>query len=305
MSFISIQGVTKKYANHTAIEGINIEIPEKSIFGLLGPNGAGKTSLIRILTQITAADEGKILYNGEPLAPHHVETMGYLPEERGLYKKMKIGDQVMYFARLKGLSRMEASKRIKYWFDKFEINSWKSKKVEELSKGMAQKVQFINTVLHNPKLIILDEPFSGFDPVNAELIKNEIIELRDNGATIILSTHRMESVEQMCDNVALINKAQIVLEGDITSIKEKYKTGEYTAEYKGELNGSLTAADIISQETTRRGDTLVKMKLKEGQTSNQLISQLIASVEIHSFKEVLPSINEIFISIVKEEPNHE
>ena len=305
MSFISIQGVTKKYANHTAIEGINIEIPEKSIFGLLGPNGAGKTSLIRILTQITAADEGKILYNGEPLAPHHVETMGYLPEERGLYKKMKIGDQVMYFARLKGLSRMEAGKRIKYWFDKFEINSWKSKKVEELSKGMAQKVQFINTVLHNPKLIILDEPFSGFDPVNAELIKNEIMELRDNGATIILSTHRMESVEQMCDNVALINKAQIVLEGDITSIKEKYKTGEYTAEYKGELNGSLTAADIISQETTRRGDTLVKMKLKEGQTSNQLISQLIASVEIHSFKEVLPSINEIFISIVKEEPNHE
>lgn len=305
MSMISIQGVTKRYANHTAIDGINIEIPEQCIYGLLGPNGAGKTSLIRILTQITAADEGKIMFNGEPLSPEHISVMGYLPEERGLYKKMKIGDQALYFARLKGLTKMEAKKRIRYWFDKFDINSWRGKKVEELSKGMAQKVQFINTVLHEPKLIILDEPFSGFDPVNAELIKNEILELRDKGATVILSTHRMESVEQMCDHVALIHKSKIVLDGDLVSIKEEYKTGEYTAEFKGELNGTITAADIISTEKTKRGDTLVRMKLKEGEQPNSLISQLMSSVQIHSFTEVLPSINDIFISIVKEDPSHE
>lgn len=305
MSMISIQGVTKRYANHTAIDGINIEIPEKCIYGLLGPNGAGKTSLIRILTQITAADEGKILFNGEPLSAEHISIMGYLPEERGLYKKMKIGDQVLYFARLKGLTKMEAKKRIKYWFDKFEIDSWRNKKVEELSKGMAQKVQFINTILHDPKLIILDEPFSGFDPVNAELIKDEILELRDKGATVILSTHRMESVEQMCDNVALIHKSKIVLEGELVSIKEKYKTGEYIAEFKGELNGTLSAAEIESTEITKRGDTLVKMKLKEGEQPNTLIGQLMSSVQIHSFREVLPGINDIFISIVKEDPSHE
>ncbi len=296
---LKIDNVTKQYAEKLALDGVSFDVPDKSIFGLLGPNGAGKTSLIRIITRITGADSGQILLNGELLSSKHVSQIGYLPEERGLYKKMPIGEQALYFAQLKGLSRKAAKEAIDYWFDKFDINSWRTKKVEDLSKGMQQKVQFVITVLHNPKLIILDEPFTGFDPVNAELIRNEIIELRQKGATIILSTHRMESVEQMCDNIALIHNAKKVLDGKLKEIKQSYKLNIYEA-----ITDSFDANrihDFSVQRTQTIDDGLQKTVFgvtSENAQPNALLQQLLPLTKVHSFSEVLPSINDIFISIV-------
>ncbi len=296
---LKIESVTKQYAEKLALDNVSFEVPERSIFGLLGPNGAGKTSLIRIITRITAADEGRVYINGELLNPKHVEIVGYLPEERGLYKKMPIIDQAMYFAQLKGLSKKEAKTAIDYWFDKFDINSWRTKKVEDLSKGMQQKVQFILTVLHQPKLIILDEPFTGFDPVNAELIRKEIIELRDKGATVILSTHRMESVEQMCDHIALINNSQKVLDGKLKEIKNNYKQNKY------EVITDVFESSVISGFTIAETEQLEENKQKtvfevvgENNNPNTLLQQLLQATKVYAFNEVLPSINDIFIEIV-------
>ncbi|MFM9028489.1 MAG: ABC transporter ATP-binding protein, partial [Bacteroidota bacterium] len=234
MDIIDIRQVSKRYSNHLALDRVSFSIPQGSVFGLLGPNGAGKTSLIRILTRITAPDSGEVFFNGHPLADTHMLDMGYLPEERGLYKKMQVGEQALYLARLKGLSRHDALQRLKYWFEKFEIQSWWDKKVEELSKGMAQKVQFITTVLHDPSFIILDEPFTGFDPINAELIKNELIGLKNQGVAIVLSTHRMESVEELCSHIALINRAKVILNGSVKDIRSEYLTHSYILDVPGD-----------------------------------------------------------------------
>lgn len=296
---LKIDNVTKQYAEKLALDGVSFDVPEQSIFGLLGPNGAGKTSLIRIITRITGADSGQILINGELLSSKHVSQIGYLPEERGLYKKMPIGEQALYFAQLKGLSRKAAKEAIDYWFDKFDINSWRTKKVEDLSKGMQQKVQFVITVLHNPKLIILDEPFTGFDPVNAELIRNEIIELRQKGATIILSTHRMESVEQMCDYIALINNSKKVLDGKLKDIKQSYKLNIYEAITDSFDANRVTGFTVQQIQTIDEGlQKTVFGVTNDNVQPNALLQQLLPLTTVHSFSEVLPTINDIFISIV-------
>lgn len=296
---LKIANVSKQYAEKLALDNVSFEVPDKSIFGLLGPNGAGKTSLIRIITRITGADTGHIYLGGELLNANHVSQIGYLPEERGLYKKMPIGEQAMYFAQLKGLSRKEAKEAIDYWFDKFDINSWRTKKVEDLSKGMQQKVQFVITVLHNPKLIILDEPFTGFDPVNAELIRKEIIELRQKGATIILSTHRMESVEQMCDYIALINNSKKVLDGKLRDIKQSYKMNLYEAvtdEFDANRVTGFTPQSITTVEDGAQ-KTVFAVSGENAQP-NALLQQLLPLTKVHAFSEVLPTINDIFISLV-------
>ncbi|WP_026462924.1 ABC transporter ATP-binding protein [Adhaeribacter aquaticus] len=299
MSILKIAGVSKQYADHVALQDINFEVPEKSIFGLLGPNGAGKTSLIRIITQITGADTGEIYFKGEPLKPDHIKNMGYLPEERGLYKKMKVGEQLMYLAQLKGLTRQEAGQKIKTWIAKFDIGSWMNKNIEDLSKGMQQKVQFMATVLHEPELIILDEPFSGFDPINANLIKDEILELRDKGSTIIFSTHRMESVEELCDNIALINRSRKVLDGSVKAIKDIYKTSTYLVEGAGKL--MVLSPDFkVLEQTESNGFFRASIQLQNETKPNDLLRYLIASVEIHYFQEKVPSINDIFIQKVQE-----
>ena len=277
---------------------MSISIPEKSIYGLLGPNGAGKTTLIRIINQIITADSGNILINGEQLAPHHIGVIGYLPEERGLYKKLKVGDQLIYLARLKGLSHNDAITRIKYWVEKFEIKDWWHKKIEDLSKGMAQKVQFISTVLHEPQLIILDEPFSGFDPVNANLIRDEILELRDKGSTIIFSTHRMETVEELCDHIALINKSKKILEGPKKEVKATFKTNTFLVEHKGDF--SLDGAHYESTSSRSLDDGYLEtfVKIKTDRNANELIRELVGATEIHGFREKIPSMSEIFIQLV-------
>ncbi len=292
--------VRKAYANHVALDGVSLEIPEGSIFGLLGPNGAGKTSLIRIITQITGADEGEIRFRGEKLNPSHIAQIGYLPEERGLYKKMKVGEQLLYLARLRGLSRADGTARIKQWVNRFDLKEWVGKNVEDLSKGMQQKVQFIATVLHEPKLIILDEPFSGFDPINANLIKDEILELRNQGATIIFSTHRMESVEEMCDNIALINRARKVLDGPIGLIRNQFKTNTYEVEGKGKLILAHPDFEVVEQKERENGHFYARVQLHDGVRPNDLLRYLIASVEVEAFREKIPSINEIFIRRVRE-----
>ena len=292
--------VRKAYANHVALDGVSLSISEGSIFGLLGPNGAGKTSLIRIITQITGADEGEIRFRGERLNPSHIAQIGYLPEERGLYKKMKVGEQLLYLARLRGLSREDATARIKQWLNRFEIKEWAGKNVEDLSKGMQQKVQFIATVLHDPKLIILDEPFSGFDPINANLIKDEILELRKQGATIIFSTHRMESVEEMCDNIALINRSRKVLDGPIGVIRDQFKTNTYEMEGKGKLILAHPDFEVVEQKERENGHFYARVQLHDGVRPNDLLRYLIANVEVESFREKIPSINEIFIRRVGE-----
>lgn len=297
---LSIRNIVKQYANHRALDDVSMEIETGKIFGLLGPNGAGKTSLIRIINQITAPDAGEILINGEKLNPKHISQIGYLPEERGLYKKMEIGDQMLYLARLKGLSKAEAIKRIKFWFEKMDMQTWWNKKVEDLSKGMQQKVQFVATVVHEPELIILDEPFSGFDPINAEIITKEILELNKRGATIIFSTHRMESVEQLCDNIALIHKSHKILDGSVKAIKNSYRNNTFLFEYT--QNGSVFAPnnelfDVISQQETEEGKQ-VTLKVKDQKTSNDVLAYLIPSVHITQMTEVIPSINEIFIQKV-------
>lgn len=301
MSILSIRNVTKRYANHTALSSINIEVPQGSVFGFLGPNGAGKTSLIRIINQITGPDEGEVYFDGHPLREHHINDIGYLPEERGLYKKMEVGEQAVYLAQLKGLSRQEAITRLRFWFERFEIKSWWKKKVEELSKGMAQKVQFIVTVVHEPKLLILDEPFSGFDPINANLIKDELLRLKDNGTTIILSTHRMESVEELCSHIALINLSKKILDGPVKDIRKAYRSNIFEVEYSGSgislansLWGNFELLDNIKEDEYFRA----KIRLGENATTNELLQNLIANVSIHGFKEMIPGMNDIFIQLV-------
>ncbi len=298
MNTLLVENISKKYASHLALDDVSISIPEKSIYGLLGPNGAGKTTLIRIINQIINADSGNILLNGEKLAPHHIGLIGYLPEERGLYKKLKVGDQLIYLARLKGLSYADAVTRIKYWIEKFEIKDWWDKKIEDLSKGMAQKVQFISTVLHEPQLIILDEPFSGFDPVNANLIRDEILELREKGSTIIFSTHRMETVEELCDHIALINKSKKILEGPKREVKATFKTNTFMVEHKGDF--SLDGIHYESSNTRAMDDGYqeTQVKIKTDRNANQLIKDLVNATEIHGFREKIPSMSEIFIQLV-------
>jgi ABC-2 type transport system ATP-binding protein len=292
------EGITKRYTNHTALNQVTISIPEQTIYGLLGPNGAGKTTLIRIINQIINADEGQISIFGKPLQPDHIGIIGYLPEERGLYKKMKVGEQLIYLARLRGLSRADAIARIRMWLEKFEIKDWWNKKVEDLSKGMAQKVQFISTVLHQPRLIILDEPFSGFDPVNAKLITNEILEFKRNGSTIIFSTHRMETVEDLCDHIALINKSEKILEGSKRAVKEQYKTNMFIVHHKGtfSLNGKY---ELVSQKQLEDDTFESQVKMATAAKPNQLITDLTAVTEVHGFFEKVPTMSEIFISLVK------
>jgi ABC-2 type transport system ATP-binding protein len=296
------KAVTKRYAEHTALNSVDITIPEKTIYGLLGPNGAGKTTLIRIINQIINSDGGEIRIFGDLLHPKHVENIGYLPEERGLYKKMKVGDQLLYLAQLKGLSRKDSMARIKYWLEKFEIKDWWHKKVEDLSKGMAQKVQFISTVLHEPRLIILDEPFSGFDPVNAQLITENILELKAKGSTIIFSTHRMETVESLCDHIALINKSKKILEGPKKQVKDQYKTNTFLVEHHGNrLNLDHVRYTVIGQKPIEGEIFGSTIRINDNSRGNELIRLLVDQTEIHSFQEKVPTMADIFISLVKGE----
>ncbi|MHB1177754.1 MAG: ABC transporter ATP-binding protein [Daejeonella sp.] len=296
---LSIRNIVKQYANHRALDNVSIEIEKGSIFGLLGPNGAGKTSLIRIINQITGPDSGEVFLNGEKLNPSHISKIGYLPEERGLYKKMEIGEQMLYLAQLKGLSKHDATKRIKYWFEKMEIESWWSKKVEDLSKGMQQKVQFVATVVHDPELIILDEPFSGFDPVNAQTITNEILELNSQGATCIFSTHRMESVEQLCDSIALIHKSRKILDGKVKDIKNLYRNSTYRVGYTGELNFTENPMFSILDQKVNDDVMHLTIQLKEEFSANDVLKFLIPQVQVSEFMEIVPSMNDIFIQNVK------
>ena len=293
---LSIQNVVKRYADHTALAGVSLEIPKGQIFGLLGPNGAGKTSLIRIINQITAPDEGRVLFDGELLQPKHVEQIGYLPEERGLYKKMKVGEQLLYLAQLKGLSKAEAQNRLKDWFIRLDIKDWWNKQVDDLSKGMQQKTQFIATVVHEPKLLILDEPFSGFDPINANMLKDEILGLKERGTTILFSTHRMESVEELCDSIALINRSQVVLTGEKDEVRNRFKKFEYEISYSGQLADSK-AFEIISVDPQKNRAII---KLTQPDQTNLAIAALLKQVDLFEFKEMIPSFNDIFIQVVEE-----
>lgn len=294
------ENITKRYANHLALDEVSITVEKQSIFGLLGPNGAGKTSLIRIINQITAPDSGTAYFNGEPLSPDHISRIGYLPEERGLYKKMKVGEQALYLAQLKGLKKSVALDRLKEWFVKFEIQAWWDKKVEELSKGMQQKIQFIITVLHEPELLIFDEPFSGFDPINTELIKNEILALKEKGTTIIFSTHNMESVEELCDHIALIDNAVKILDGKLKDIRASHRSNTYNIGFKGDIQAlkkGLNGHEIISEN---RDEELVKarIKLQDGVKLNELLQAIIPHVEVEFCTEEIPSIRDIFIEEV-------
>ncbi len=292
---LQLNGVTKIYENYRANDNISFDVPEGSIFGLLGPNGAGKTTMIRIITNIIGADSGKVLFNGESITAEHQHNIGYMPEERGLYKKMAVGEQLTYLARLKNLSSKEAKNKINYWLEKFDIASWRDKKVEELSKGMSQKIQFIATVIHEPKLIILDEPFSGLDPVNSVLIQNEIFELRQKGATILFSTHRMEQVEEICEEIVLINTGRNILQGKVADIKQQFKENIFNIEYTGEV--SLNDLSFLNITESKAGQ--FTFRLNEGQNTNEALKQLIErGVNIHAFHEILPSINQIFITQV-------
>jgi len=302
MSIITASEVVKDFSGHRALNHVSLEVPEGSIYGLLGPNGAGKTTLLRIINQITAPDEGAILYNGSPIGQEHRSMIGYLPEERGLYKKMKVGEQALYLAQLKGLSRQEAMKRLKIWFHKFEIEAWWNKKVEELSKGMAQKVQFITTVLHEPRLLIFDEPFSGFDPINVNLLKREILQMKENGATIIFSTHNMASVEELCDHITLINESETVLQGEISEIRERYRANKYQVTFSGSderlasgLNPRFELLGVEENGMGRRATIRIK---NEDEGSGDLIRNLLEITEIKSFQEILPGMNDIFIQVV-------
>ena len=299
MDALTAKNVTKRYTNHLALDNISLSIPAKTIFGLLGPNGAGKTTFIRIINQIINSDSGEISIFGERLQPKHIGVIGYLPEERGLYKKLKVGEQLIYLAQLKGLSRKEATEKSKAWVKKFEVIDWWTKKVEDLSKGMAQKVQFISTVMHEPRLIILDEPFSGFDPVNAQLITHEILELKEKGCTIIFSTHRMETVEDLCDHIALIDKSKKILEGSKRQVKETYRSNTYWVEHKGSLPSSSPNYQRIEQRSIEDDYFRSVIKVNNGTSPNVLIRDLTELTEVHSFVEKIPTMSEIFISLVK------
>ena len=301
MTKITVNEVTKKYADHTALDRMCIDIPEQCIYGLLGPNGAGKTTLIRILNQITAPDAGQVLIDGEPLSQKHIAHIGYLPEERGLYKKMKVGEQAIYLAELKGIKKAEAKKRLMEWFEKFEIASWWDKKVEELSKGMQQKVQFITTVIHQPDILIFDEPFSGFDPINANLLKESILGLRDKGATVLLSTHNMASVEELCVSITLINKGKSILQGRVCDIKRQHDTQQRELIVRcDDFNKVMAVADTYNNIKVEHTDIDDETKLTLYSASpNELINQLLQVGQLVSFKEVLPSMNDIFIHEVQ------
>ncbi len=303
-NLLEVRQATKRFGTFTALSNVSIQVPKGSIFGLLGPNGAGKTTLIRIINQITLPDEGDVLLDNELLKPEHIKDIGYLPEERGLYKSMKVGEQALYLAQLKGLSKKEAKDRLKYWFDKFDITHWWDKKIQELSKGMAQKVQFIVTVLHKPKLLIFDEPFSGFDPINANVIKDEILQLRDEGATVIFSTHRMESVEELCDHIALIHKSKKILDGKLSDIKREYKSNTFEVGLLTENNSDMyqtlnekfkiTPADFKTIDEQLK----VKITLDQNMSSNELLSYLSDKAQVMRFNEVIPTVNEIFIKTI-------
>lgn len=305
-NLLEAENVVKIFGQFKALDNVSIHVPKESIFGLLGPNGAGKTTLLRIINQITLPDSGLVLFNGKKLKPNDVHHIGYLPEERGLYKRMKVGEQAMYLAQLKGLSKAEAKKRINYWFDKFEIGAWWNKKVEELSKGMAQKLQFIITVLHEPKLLIFDEPFSGFDPINANLIKEEILNLKEKGATIIFSTHRMETVEELCEHIALLDKANKVLEGRLVDIKKQFKTNTYevglSIKNKSKLLKDLKARFVITPANFKslEDDLKLNIKLQSNESSTDLIKYLNTKADINHYVEVIPSVSDIFIQAVNQ-----
>ena len=288
-----VKDVVKQYGDYTALTNANISVPKGSIYGLLGPNGAGKTTLMRIINQITAPDSGEVIFDGEPLQKHHISEIGYMPEERGLYKKMKVGEQALYLAQLKGMSYNEALEKLKIWFEKLDILSWWNKKVEELSKGMAQKIQFIVTVIHEPKLLIFDEPFSGFDPINAAIIRKEILELAEKGTTIIFSTHRMESVEEICDHIALINKSKTILEGTIEDIKKQFTANTFEVVTSG---GELQENDIFTIVSWK--DNNYHIKLKEGKSAKEILESILKDTEIISFKKETPTMEDIFIKAV-------
>ncbi|GAB1416897.1 ABC transporter ATP-binding protein [Paludibacter sp.] len=296
MNLLEISHVVKQYSGHLALDDVSLDVPENTIYGLLGPNGAGKTTLIRIINCITAPDSGEVLLNGKRLSSEDVQHIGYLPEERGLYKKMKVGEQALYLAQLKGMSKKDALAALKYWFEKFEIQSWWNKKIEELSKGMAQKIQFVTTILHQPKLLIFDEPFSGFDPVNTDLLKREIINLKEKGATIIFSTHNMSSVEELCDNISLINKSKIVLQGNVNEIRNQNATGAYRVVTNSVINTNENIEIISQKEVHGFFESVVKSNYK--MSNNSMLSNLTSQSELCSFEEILPTMNDIFIKTV-------
>ena len=299
MKVLEVRSVSKSYSQHKALNDVSLSVPEGQIFGLLGPNGAGKTSLIRIINQITMPDRGDVLFNGDPLCSNHIKSIGYLPEERGLYKKMKVGEQALYLAHLKGLSAIDAKIALKEWFQKFDITSWWNKTVEDLSKGMAQKVQFITTVLHRPKLLIFDEPFSGFDPINANIIKDEIIKLKEQGTSIIFSTHRMESVEELCDHIALIDKSKKILDGPVQQIKENHKQKIYAVDFS---SSNLDFLNVLPESFNliNKNNHQVDIQILDQTPASDLIRFLLDKSDIKAFEEKIPTINEIFIRTVQE-----
>jgi ABC-2 type transport system ATP-binding protein len=302
MNFFEARNIWKTYAAHQALRDVTVSVPEQSVYGLLGPNGAGKTTLIRIINQITAPDRGEIFIGGQPLRPEHIHIIGYLPEERGLYKKMNVGEQALYLTRLKGIPRQEAEKRLKVWFKKFDILHWWNKKVEELSKGMQQKVQFIVTVLHNPKLLIFDEPFSGFDPINTQLLKEEILRLRNEGATIIFSTHNMASVEEICDDIALINRSEKILEGKVSEIRRRFSEHRYAIELFTDTPAkNITPAGCKILSAGRADDMVqLQVELSDHDRPNHLLRELMEYGTIKHFHEIMPSMSDIFIKLVNE-----
>lgn len=299
-SFLETRQVTKRYANHTALDEVSIKVPEGQVFGLLGPNGAGKTTLIRIINRITAPDAGEVWFNGHLSQPQDIYSIGYLPEERGLYKKMKVGEQAVYLAQLKGLSRQEAKKRLTDWFERFDIMPWWNKKLEELSKGMQQKVQFVITVLHRPPLLIFDEPFSGFDPVNAELLKREILKLKEEGHTIIFSTHNMASVEEICDHIALINHSKVVLQGAVSDVRSRYKSNQYELTVQsGSILPESDTFEVVSRQAVDAWTVSYKLRKLTSISNSKMLSLIGAQAEILQFSECIPSMNDIFIRTVE------
>ena len=302
MNALEVINVSKTFTNHKALSNVSLAVGEQSIFGLLGPNGAGKTTLIRIINMITSLDEGQIKLHGTPITQKDIRQIGYLPEERGLYKKMKVGEQAVYLAQLKGMSKSDAIKELKIWFEKFEIGAWWNKKVEELSKGMAQKIQFIVTILHKPKLLIFDEPFSGFDPINVNLLKDEIIKLKDNGATIIFSTHNMASVEELCDHIALINNSKMILSGEIHEIKNRFKSNIFEVIYRSAGTRDLLFENddfTLISSSKNNGNQIANINVAQSVSPNEMLKQVLRQAEVVSFKEILPSVNDIFIGEVR------
>ena len=308
-NILTVDHVNKRFGNHTALDDVSLAVPRGTVYGLLGPNGAGKTTLIRIINHITAPDSGEVIFDGHPLTQDDVVHIGYLPEERGLYKKMKVGDQAIFFARLKGLPKPEATRQLKEWFERFEISSWWNRKVEELSKGMAQKVQFIVTVLHRPKLLIFDEPFSGFDPINANLLRDEIIRLKNEGATVIFSTHNMASVEEICDNITLINQGQNILSGNVDEIRSQFTRGKYRLTFAGDPQAAVSAAAPLCKLTQLsqlpKGEACLDVTLTEEISARQLIDAVNRTVDLTSFNPAMASMNDIFISTIKASEGNE